>query len=362
MSPSALDPRARAISDAVLYEGYLLFPYRPALKNRRRWTFGELAPGARMRVECLATGRPSSRVRAVIRYLEPIDRGDYVSADAREIATQHAPLDGLVEPRVVEVTLANGTRADVRLDASELEAGVYRVRLEVRNLTSADADSPLATLGSVHAVLSIEPDGAWISAQDPPDALRARVDACSHEGVWPVLVGRPGDHELMLCSPILFEDYPAVARESPGDLFDATENDELLTLSILSLTDDERHEARALDPRAKEIIDRTEALSRDTLERLHGIGVVHAGGGRTFRAGDRVVVRADAPRRADILDIALAGRRATVIETRRDARGEAFVVVAVDGDPGADLAVEAHAIGHRFFFRTDEVDPCPEGE
>src|SRR5438270_2165167 len=33
------------IADAVLYEGYILYPYRPtAIKNRQRWNFGTLYP------------------------------------------------------------------------------------------------------------------------------------------------------------------------------------------------------------------------------------------------------------------------------------------------------------------------------
>ncbi len=36
---------ARKVADAVLYEGYMLYPYRPsAIKNRQRWSFGILYP------------------------------------------------------------------------------------------------------------------------------------------------------------------------------------------------------------------------------------------------------------------------------------------------------------------------------
>ena len=34
------------IAAAVLYEGYILYPYRPSVKNRRRWTFGGIVPRA----------------------------------------------------------------------------------------------------------------------------------------------------------------------------------------------------------------------------------------------------------------------------------------------------------------------------
>ena len=60
----------------------------------------------------------------------------------------------------------------------------------------------------------------------------------------------------MLSSPIILYDQPAVAPESPGDLYDATEIDEILALRVLTLTDDEKAEARATDPRAAAIVDR----------------------------------------------------------------------------------------------------------
>src|ERR1700727_4029073 len=43
MTPSR--DRARAVADAVLYEGYLLYPYRgTSSKNQSRWQFGVLGP------------------------------------------------------------------------------------------------------------------------------------------------------------------------------------------------------------------------------------------------------------------------------------------------------------------------------
>jgi hypothetical protein len=74
----------------------------------------------------------------------------------------------------------------------------------------------------------------------------------------------------VLASPIILEDHPRIAPESPGDLFDGGEIDQMLTLNILTLTDEEKAEMRATDPRAREILDRTEALSEDELMSLHG--------------------------------------------------------------------------------------------
>jgi hypothetical protein len=75
---------------------------------------------------------------------------------------------------------------------------------------------------------------------------------------------------VMLASPIILEDHPKIAPESPGDLFDGGEIDQLLVLNILSLTDEEKAEMRAADPRTREILERTERLSSEELMRLHG--------------------------------------------------------------------------------------------
>jgi hypothetical protein len=114
-------------------------------------------------------------------------------------------------------------------------------------------------------------DGArFVSLTDPPPALREAASACVNEGVWPVLVGEAPAASTVLASPIILEDHPRIAPESPGDLFDGGEIDQLLTLSILSLTDAERAEMRDADPRARAILERTEALTQDQLLALHG--------------------------------------------------------------------------------------------
>jgi hydrogenase maturation protease len=74
----------------------------------------------------------------------------------------------------------------------------------------------------------------------------------------------------MLSSPIILYDYPQVAPESAGDLFDSTEIDEILTLRILTLTDEEKREMRSVDERARAILERTETLPAEQLMKLHG--------------------------------------------------------------------------------------------
>jgi hypothetical protein len=112
--------------------------------------------------------------------------------------------------------------------------------------------------------------GAWVSATDPPEPVRASAATCAQDGWWPVLVGEEGDRTTVLASPIILSDHPAIAPESPGNLFDSGEIDKMLVLNILAMTEEERRDMRDADPRAREILERTEALSEDEIMRLHG--------------------------------------------------------------------------------------------
>ena len=85
-----------------------------------------------------------------------------------------------------------------------------------------------------------------------------------------MLAGPEECRELVLVSPVILYDHPRIAAESAGDLFDATEIDEILTLRTLALTDEEKREARATDPRAAELLDRLDGLPPEMLERMHG--------------------------------------------------------------------------------------------
>src|SRR6202034_425438 len=93
------------------------------------------------------------------------------------------------------------------------------------------------------------------------------VASCRSEGTFPVLIG---SDDIVLSSPIILYDHPEVARESAGDLYDATEIDEILALRVLTLTDEEKAEARGTDARAAAIIDRCDNMPPEMWERLHG--------------------------------------------------------------------------------------------
>lgn len=314
---------AEKIARAVLYEGYLLYPYRrSALKNQWRWTFGVVAPAGSTGLDCLLETTPGLRLSVKVKYLR--EAGDEV--EERETVLEN------IEP-------AAQVRREVEFGAVDLATtalGPDLIRLALRIENRADS-SPLL---SCHALLGVE-GGAFVSSTDP------RAGRCENRGLWPVLAGAAPERNLLLAAPIILADYPDVAPESPGDLFDGTEMDEMLTLRVLTLTDAEKDEVRRGDERARRLLERTEALPPEQILALHGARR------SAFKAGDRVRLRPR--RRADILDLALEGKEATIVAVEQDFEGRLHVAVTVDDDPGSDLG-EAGFPGHRFFFRPEEVE------
>ena len=165
-------------------------------------------------------------------------------------------------------------QAVVTIHAQRLGEQVWKLRVDVENVTRLPADVPraeaqLSALASAHVLLAAQ-SGQFLSLLEPPDALGELAAGCQNRGLWPVLVGSQGQRDLMLASPIILYDYPQVAPESDGDYFDGTEMDEMLALRVMTLTDDEKRAMRSVDRRAREILERTEALSQASLMHLHG--------------------------------------------------------------------------------------------
>jgi hypothetical protein len=284
-----MDP-VRAIADAVLYEGYMLWPYRrSATKNQRRWTFGGVYPPAhserhpddrsRVCAECLFDGGGGD-VAVTARFLHVVRRrasgtapyDDWDEAVERELGPGpfEVPAGEAVERLEHGAVIRTWERLAGRLDVRR-EPG--RIAVELVNTTpwaGADREEALRhTFCSAHVVLRAD-GAAFASQQDPPARLRAATAGLRNEGLWPVLVGEPGARDTVLASPFILEDHPRIAPESPGDLFDGGEIDQLLVLNILALTDAEKAEMRSSDPRAREILERTEALTPVELMRLGG--------------------------------------------------------------------------------------------
>jgi hypothetical protein len=302
------DP-VREIADAVLYEGYVLWPYtRSALKNQQRFTFGGVYPEgwpedrSERLTECLLEAPRGVRAEARVRFLQVMRRQllDSAGAPVDELMVdgdRHLTWDEATErelalpvPGRVPIEIAAGERVDelgegsvrrswqglrgvVEATTTELRRGLQRLSLRIANTWRWDGEDRAGTLErtfcSTHAVLRTE-TGGFVSATDPPAELREAAASCRNDGAWPVLVGEPGDRRTMLAAPIILEDYPRVAPESPGDLFDSAEIDQLLSVTVLALTEREKAEMRATDPRVREILERTESMSGADLMKLHG--------------------------------------------------------------------------------------------
>jgi hypothetical protein len=323
---------AKKIAEAVLYEGYLLWPYRrSARKNQQRWTFGGVYPRAYseargeddpwiMQTQCLVSGDEDSAIDVRVRFLHVVERkvnqknadgtlefvdellvgGErYLSWDEateREVAVGRFKLSELESSKQVEIEIPGGSREEplaeptgevvgavvrgwrslrgvVEVGAEPLREGTFRVTVRITNTTpwgGEDRESTLRqTFVSTHTALEIE-GGEFVSLIDPPEELRGAAEGCENLKTWPVLVGEEGERNMMLSSPIILYDYPQIAPESPGDLFDGTEIDQMLILNVLNLTDEEKEEMRATDPRGREILERCESLSPEELMKLSG--------------------------------------------------------------------------------------------
>ena len=212
-----------------------------------------------------------------------------------------------------------------------------------------------------------------------PGAASTAASRC-----WPA---RPARSDLLLISPIILYDHPEVAEQSETALYDCTEIDEILTLRVMTMTDEEKAQARATDPLAAQIIDRCDSMSPEAMARLHGvlrdphaarapaglipeipdgvdwwdpladnavqpdIDAVLVNGVRVAR-GSQVRLR---PRRdADAQDMFFAGKTARVTSVHEDVDGNKHVGVVVDDDPAADLH---DWYGRYLYFSPDEVEP-----
>jgi hydrogenase maturation protease len=170
--------------------------------------------------------------------------------------------------------------------AVELGQDLFKISLQVRNSTplmdsSVDRDAALMhSLVSTHTVLGVS-NGEFISLLEPPQGTEDFAASCQNVGAWPVLVGDSGEKDTLLASPIILYDYPQIAPESAGDLFDGTEIDEILSLRIMTLTDQEKQEMRLSDDRARQILERTEAMPAEQFMKLHGVvrGLRHSAEG-----------------------------------------------------------------------------------
>lgn len=425
--------RARAVADAVLYEGYLLYPYRGTSgKNQSRWQFGVLGPPGAVHAglgedDTLAADFLVDGARAltlVVRFLqlqhrraerevapgrfEPVAElttpaGSWLTWDeAVECERSFGPLVFEDEPWTLPVLADAGTDVElvdggrlvrqrqevlgVLAVTSEPDGDLLRVSVRVSNVgdcAKSKTDAIARSLIGTHVIAEVV-GGEFVSLLEPPPDAADAVARCGRHRCFPVLAGPAGTRDMLLISPIILYDHPEVAEQSNTALYDCTEIDEILTLRVMTMTDEEKAQARATDPRAARIIEQCDTMSPDAMARLHGvlrdphpvpglvpeipegvdwwdpladnavrpeIDAVLVNGIRIAR-GSRVRLR---PRRnADAQDIFVAGKTARVTSVHEDVEGNKHVAVVVDDDPAAELH---EWYGRYLYFSPDEVEP-----
>ena len=342
------------IAKAVLYEGYMLYPYRPSsVKNQQRWNFGVLCPRSyseaqngseawTMQTECLVEGSLLTGLEVRVRFLQLIARSvgelttplsELLPAETPEFrqVAKLAVNDRVYQPwqeaveREIRVPLCNVvalgrspiTQAfslaaekqfeslresdgksggesegmivgilvrernaicgEVEVTGAPYGDGIFKVSVCIRNTTPFEISNEtnreealLSALVSAHTVLGVQ-DGRFVSLLAPPEQMSELAASCKNVGTWPVLVGEEGQCDTVLSSPIILYDYPQIAPESAGDLFDGTEIDEILSLRIMTLTDDEKREMSQSDERARQMLERTETMPVEQFMKLHGV-------------------------------------------------------------------------------------------
>ncbi|MCV7278563.1 hypothetical protein H7J88_02740 [Mycolicibacterium flavescens] len=430
---------ARAVADAVLYEGYLLYPYRAtSSKNQSRWQFGVLSPiGASeagigeestLSAQVLIASRGITMVTGVVRFLhlqhrgverdlgdgrfEPVDElvsdaGCWLCWDeAVECEVPIDPLPVMSLPATLNISVAPTTEVELvpggrlvrtrrplrgRVDISaDDDDGLLRLTIDVRNTAppTGDKDEAIArSMIGTHLLLEVA-DGEFVSLLEPPDRAADAAARCRQHRCFPVLAGPSPHRDLMLASPIILYDHPEIAEQSQGALYDSTEIDEILTLRIMTMTDGEKAQARATDPRAAAIIDRCDSLSPEAMLDLHGVlrdphapaGLIPEipdGVGWWDPTADAAVrphsdavlvnetrvargsrVRLHPSRRADAQDVFYANKIARVTSVHEDVDGEQHIGVVLEEDPAADLH---DWYGRYLYFAPDEVEPVVEG-
>ncbi|MGH3505473.1 MAG: hypothetical protein ACRDQA_31955, partial [Nocardioidaceae bacterium] len=240
-------------------------------------------------------------------------------------------------------------------------------------------------------LLLVAHDGEFVSLLDPPSDAQDAAAGCHQHRCWPVLAGPPGDTSVLLGSPIIVYDHPEVAEQSPGALFDSTEIDEILTLRVMTMTEEEKAEARATDPRAAEIIDRCEQLTPEQMQQMHGVlrdpgtsvptisdpassppvfttdtpwwdpesdASVHPESDSVVVSGVPVangsLVRLHPARRADAQDLFFVDQVARVTSVHSDVDGNTHVAVVLEADPAAEMH---DWYGRYLYFAPDEIEP-----
>jgi hypothetical protein len=362
--------------DSLLYEGYALYPYTPgATKNATPTPHGIVYPAAYaetnpfakavLRAEVILEFEPGATVAGVVRFLQASGAGHQGVERAIELApTRVEELCGVGVGEEFGFDGEEQLTGRVRMRAEALGEGLARVKLCVHNASAltggGEADRPAAlrsSLLSTHVVLRAS-GGRFVSPVEDEGPHAEAVAACKNVNTWPVLASAEDD--TILGASMFLPDHPRIAPESLGGLFDNTEIEEALLLHVQTLSEAEREEITAQDPRVREMIERAEQATPEEIAALHGrleMGHPQLGeptaqvGGGTIARGQRVVLR---PRQGgDTYDAILAGKAATIERIYIDYEDGVHLGVTIDDDPGQELMRDT---GRYLYFKPEEVE------
>lgn len=298
------------------------------------------------------------------RTLVPLDEGTEVRVEAVVTVDELVDADGIrfafrrPAEEDCEPVLDEGGRAAgrlihryeeisgvLRLSARRLEGPYRLLRLTavVENTSpwtplehrAADRDAVLAhSLVATHLLMGLS-GGSFLSMADPPEWAKGAIASCRNLHTWPVLAGEPGRADVVLSSPFVLGDHPALTPDAPRMPYDEAGTDPIPGT------------AGAEPPEWREPADESAAGPAPCPVVVDG---------RTLTAGSRVRLNPGL-RRTDAQDLFLRGRTATVEAVLDDVDGSVHLAVTLEDDPGADIRRQQ---GSFLYFRPDEVTPLEE--
>src|SRR5689334_11392970 len=229
------------IAETVLYEGYLLWPYRrSAIKNQKRWNFGGVYPRSfsetarsgdpwEMQTQCLVSGSDAS-LAVKVKFLQAVERkvgrwnleGGLDFVESLEVDSERylAWEEAREQERVIEfqklsdlaiahrfaLSVPEGSEkedifsragknmgalvrswrsleGEIEVKAESLREPLFRITVQIRNLTpraGPDREAALKqTFLSTHTILQVD-GGEFISLTDPPEMFEAEAKACQN--------------------------------------------------------------------------------------------------------------------------------------------------------------------------------------
>jgi hypothetical protein len=416
-------PLIDSVVHAVLYEGYILYPYRAAVKkNRQRFTFGRVYPeaysfaenGAKpslMQTECLIKAPPAATLEVILRFLHPM---------TRDIGALAAPLRKLPAPDNPDFFhVVPSLEIEGRLYPSRQEAVERSIRVPAQTLVSLRAPAKkkipfsLPTSRTIEPILdrrqhiagvivrrqeavegyvelTAEPVDKSVfkitarivnqspippAAQDDPNEIVMRTFASTHT----ILHARGGEFLSLIDPPAIYSQAAAACLNIgtwPILIGNEQEKDAMVSSPIIlydypKLTPEKRGDLFESTEIDENLTLRIMPLTR---EEKHAMRGTRAEDESFFNPATRLqavsingislregdLVRVRPKSRGDGKDPTLSGKIAMIESIEQDAENKTHLALVLEDEPSGNAGLRRQS-GLRFFYGTDEVEPL-EGE